>query len=292
MQGTFDRDFVDRMARSAAKAFLEDGITLDDAVIAIAQEHDLNHEQIKRICEASNLRTKDKLGKPLKDFDLASSEVVIEFLQPPKSPGAEEQESEEGNKEAAMRKKVANESISGAVQAAMADEETMLKFAEYFSSDSSTIREKIARQQGSAVRKVYDGLKAALQKNASEQAKMRSQTEEMACKILDILKKEGEAKGSINGSLSSMLKLAGDDQVAKIRIYAIYKMADERLQAMWSRPIASLGLEKVAGTPDANARLPRLFKQYLEFRKEAAIKKLVGEKLEAQFAQIVGKLAR
>jgi hypothetical protein len=68
-------------------------------------------------------------------------------------------------------------------------------------------------------------------------------------------------------------------------------MADERLSNMWTRPIAALGVEKIAGSPDPNARLPRLFEQYLASRKEASVKKLVGEKLEAQLKPIVEKLA-
>ena len=281
MEGSFNREFVDEMARSAAKAFMENDISLDDAVIAIAQEHDLNHEQIKRICEASNLRTKNDINEPLKDFDLADAKSVIAYLQPAQ---------EKNVKEAAMEDSMSMETLSGAVQAAMADEDTMMKFAEHFAPNSSVIREKIARQQGSAVRKIYDGLKTALQKNAAEQALIRGRTDDAASHIVGVILKEGNAKGSINGSLSAMMKLAEDDQVEKIKIYAIYKMADELLKTRWTRPVAALCLEKIAGTPDPEARLPQLFKTYLGLRKEAAIKKLVGEKLETHFADIVGKM--
>lgn len=286
MQGSFDREFVDRMARNAAKAFMESEVGLDDIVIAIAQEHDLNHEQIKRICEASNIKTKDKINEPLKNFELADAQSVIAFLQP-----STKEDAEENIKEAAMRDGMSKETLSGAIQSAMADEETMIKFAKHFSPHASVLREKIARQRGSAVRKVYDGLKLALQKNAAEQARISGQTDDIATSIVGVLLKEGNAKGSINGSLSAMLKIAGDDQVAKIKIYAIYKMADNILESRWTRPVAALALEKTAGYPDPGARLPQLFKKYLELRKEAGVKKLVSEKLERRFREIVGKLA-
>lgn len=67
------------------KAFLDNQIDPSESVTAIVQKNDLNIEQTKRLCEASNLSIKRTLKTTKVDdvsFPLASHEKVLGMVQP------------------------------------------------------------------------------------------------------------------------------------------------------------------------------------------------------------------
>lgn len=81
----FDRVFVDNAAERALGRFLE-GASLNSIVKEIAAEYDLNNEQLKRICEAANVKVKrylsDKNDNQFFTFELADWGKIIDELQP------------------------------------------------------------------------------------------------------------------------------------------------------------------------------------------------------------------
>lgn len=81
----FDRTFVDRIAEMALERFV-DGASLNDIVRNIANEYDLNTEQVKRLCEAANVKVKRHLSEKTDNqfftFELADWSKVIDGLQP------------------------------------------------------------------------------------------------------------------------------------------------------------------------------------------------------------------
>jgi hypothetical protein len=81
----FDRVFVDNSANKALDRFVA-GASLNDIVKEIAAEYDLNNEQLKRICEAANVRVKrylsDKTDNQFFTFELADWGKIIDELQP------------------------------------------------------------------------------------------------------------------------------------------------------------------------------------------------------------------
>lgn len=81
----FDRVFVDTAAQKALDRFIA-GASLNNIVRDIAAEYDLNNEQIKRICEAANVKVKrylsDKTDNQFFTFELADWGKIIDGLQP------------------------------------------------------------------------------------------------------------------------------------------------------------------------------------------------------------------
>jgi hypothetical protein len=72
-------------ADEVGKAFLDNQINPSESVTSIVQENDLNIEQTKRLCEASNLSIKRTLKSTKIDdvsFPLASHEEVLGMVQP------------------------------------------------------------------------------------------------------------------------------------------------------------------------------------------------------------------
>lgn len=75
-------DQLESFAKIAAKRYLEDGTSLNDAITKIAKENELNAHQIERVCEMANIATHKGLWSKTAQkekiaFPLASSKVVL-----------------------------------------------------------------------------------------------------------------------------------------------------------------------------------------------------------------------
>lgn len=75
-------DELKKFAVGVADSFANSDTSLNKSVFEIAQENDLNPEQIKRLCEAANQTIQLRLFPvdPLAQFDLADSNKVISML--------------------------------------------------------------------------------------------------------------------------------------------------------------------------------------------------------------------
>ena len=89
-------DRLELLAKTAAKHYLESKVPLNESIKKIAEENDLNREQIERVCEIANISTHQGLwnktaNKESVAFDLADSkniaDVVTKKPLDPEDPG-------------------------------------------------------------------------------------------------------------------------------------------------------------------------------------------------------------
>lgn len=282
----FTRQFADELARKAAKAYIEDDTALTDAVADLATVYDLNQEQIKRVCEAANLITKDLLNDPKAIFDLADSKVVINRLQPDMS--------EETQKEAAMSNRGSTATLDGSVNAILGDEKCLDAFDRQSRPASVKVAsEKIAQNQGSAVRTLYDGFGRLLEKTSAQLNSMEMRAEESTISFINALVKEGNDRGSIDRSYSSMLKIAADS-TERMRIRAIYRRAFDKIAAdkRWGRTVTPLREVKVAAYVDRDAPIAQDLKKLMKISAEMDVKKRVIEKISQKRDDIKNRMLR
>ena len=76
---------LELMAKTAAKRYLETGVSLNDLICKIASENDLNHEQIRRVCEMANINTHRHLWSKTAQkesiaFPLADANTVVKVV--------------------------------------------------------------------------------------------------------------------------------------------------------------------------------------------------------------------
>lgn len=74
----------EKYAEVAVNAYLNDDISLNDSIVKIAEEKDLNPDQIKRVVEAANVKVfqknfsdEEREGHKDVDFDVADPKVII-----------------------------------------------------------------------------------------------------------------------------------------------------------------------------------------------------------------------
>ncbi|MFA5376023.1 MAG: hypothetical protein WC455_09790 [Dehalococcoidia bacterium] len=277
---TFTRQFVSELAEKAVKAYIKDGKTLNAAIVDIAASYDLNVEQVKRLCEAVNLATKEALGSPKAVFDLADSTIIIDELQPKPAPDT---------KEASMSRHTELKSLDGLRNAILADGESIAAFeASLVAPTEKTASIKVEQTQGSAVKAIYDGICGMMNKVAQECYNAEIDAEVASGHFINTLVKEGNARGSINHSYSVLLKLA-DNQKDELRIKALYRRAYEKVASMsaWRRPIEPLAEITVDGIPNANSSLFKSVKGLLKSAEEIDIRRRVVQKLQEKKASIL-----
>ena len=89
-------DRLELLAKTAAKRYLEERAPLNDTIKKIAEENDLNAQQIERICEMANIATHQGLwaktaNKEAVAFPLADSKNVVSVVvKKPMDPGDSE----------------------------------------------------------------------------------------------------------------------------------------------------------------------------------------------------------
>jgi hypothetical protein len=83
----------EKYAEVAANAYLNDGVSLNDSIVKIAEEKELNPDQIKRVVEAANVKVfqkhfsdEDREGHKDVDFDVADPKVIIRRIYVVKKP--------------------------------------------------------------------------------------------------------------------------------------------------------------------------------------------------------------
>lgn len=83
----------EKYAEIAANAYLNDKIPLNDSIVKLAEEKDLNPDQIKRVVEAANVKVfqkhfsdEDREGHKDVDFDVADPKVIISRVYVVKKP--------------------------------------------------------------------------------------------------------------------------------------------------------------------------------------------------------------
>lgn len=282
----FTRQFVDELARKAAKTYIEDDVALTDAVADLATVYDLNQEQIKRVCEAANLITKNLLNDPKAIFDLADSQVVISHLQPDMS--------EEIQKEAAMSNEGSTATLDGTMNAILSDGKSMDAFERQSRPASVKVAsEKIAQNQGSAVRTLYDGFGRLLEKTSAQLNTMEIQAETAAISFINSLVKEGNDRGSIDRSYSAMLKIASDVK-DRMRIRSLYRRAFDKIAAdnRWKRPVTPLREIKVEAYVDRDAPIARDLMKLMKISAEMDVKRRVIEKISKKRSDIRDRMLR
>lgn len=86
-------DRLELLAKTAAKHFLEGRVPLNDSIRKIAEENDLNREQVERVCEMANISTHQGLwaktaNKESVAFPLADAANVVSVIaKKPLDPG-------------------------------------------------------------------------------------------------------------------------------------------------------------------------------------------------------------
>lgn len=80
-------DRLELLAKTAAKRYLEERTPLNDSIRKIAEENDLNRNQIERVCEMANIATHQGLWaktaqKESVAFDVADSKKIVMAVKP------------------------------------------------------------------------------------------------------------------------------------------------------------------------------------------------------------------
>lgn len=87
-------DRLELFAQSAAKQYLDSGVSLNNSISKFAQENDLNRNQIERVCEMANIKTHQALWtktaeKETVAFPLADSKTIVQVMRPKPLPDEE-----------------------------------------------------------------------------------------------------------------------------------------------------------------------------------------------------------
>lgn len=273
----FNEDFLEKTATRVRQAFLDNGIPPTEEVIKIAAEHDLNIEQIKRVCEESNkaIKLATKKTDPQFEFPLADFAVVIEDVQRKVALHVNDKiasvsgDSEDTDPEPVMQK------------------EAMDIFGRPIPKDRYSMN--------GATRSVYDGVKTALANIQKSMDKTDAEIDKVAAEILDRLNDEALKFNSINRSYSALVKAASTD-LARNRIFSLYKFARDSINKFSSYPVifdeitlSTIGEdEKVASVISAGHPMVSAVNRYLnlmsEMDKLAAQKSIHQERLGKAFA--------
>lgn len=88
-------DRLELLAKTAAKRYLEEKVPLNDSIKKVAEENDLNRNQIERVCEMANIETHRGLWAKTAEkesvaFDVADAKKVVSVVKPKEEPGAPE----------------------------------------------------------------------------------------------------------------------------------------------------------------------------------------------------------
>lgn len=271
----FNEDFLEKTATRVRQAFLDNGIPPTEEVIKIAAEHDLNIEQIKRVCEESNkaIKLATKKNDPQFEFPLADFAVVIEDVQ----------------RKVALH--VTDKTASVNDEPEEAEPEMKKEALDMFGRPIPKDRYSM----NGATRSVYDGVKTALANIQKSMDKTDAEIDKVAAEILDRLNDEALKFNSINRSYSALVKAASTD-LARNRIFALYKFAKDSINKFSSYPVifdeialSTIGEnEKVASVISAGHPMVSAMNRYLnlmgEMDKLAAQKSIHKERLGKAFA--------
>jgi hypothetical protein len=232
-------------------------------VSELVTEHQLNLEQAKRVCEASNLAIKQAQSDPQAVFPVADIKKVISVLQPTdKTKVASVQEEEE---EEWLRESLEKVGFTISDELAEALNERMT------GPQREIIIEKFATTKKYAVYAFDRGLKIAIKKYEDEMTDLRLGIEKVSFAMLGTLRDELNAKRSINHSFSALVKTAASDE-ASDEIIKFYKFAFGYLTRDRYKLVEELALTKVAGRVCIANPLFRHMTHYIGLREKLAKK--------------------
>jgi len=80
-------DRLELLAKTAAKRYLQEGVNLNETIRKVAQENELNANQIERVCEMANIATHQGLWSKTAQkesiaFPLADSKTIVSVVKP------------------------------------------------------------------------------------------------------------------------------------------------------------------------------------------------------------------
>lgn len=250
------------LAEAVREAYTVNEMHPTDMVEELARAHDLNPEQVKRLCEASNMAIKNYMKKGKVDdiaFPLASSHEVLARLQP-----GEEEDPLETN-----------------VTASLAPESRIREFARFYLSGKGKPMVKTAAYRGDPVKSCAAVL-SELTKRANakrlELSKIKGDTAKVASRIIDYLSDEARTKRSLNQSYTAVKECLPDNEAVEPMYKTAHKMICEGLHYPYPEP----ELVKLAGRiPNPGSNIVVMFEKYASLLTEMISSEAALREVEA-----------
>lgn len=256
----FSQVFLDQAASEVAERFLKQGEAPTDAVTDIALRNSLNVEQIRRVCEASNIAIKIGSADPNVVFPLAKYEDVIDTMQP----------AVEGPSAAEVVGVSKTASLQQDELPSLLDEEDMNKIAEY----------KTARNRNYAAANMYYGLENAIRDTRREMAKIANDVEKQAAYVIDAVVGDMVKRGNANQIYSVLSNLCHNEAETGL-LTQLFKIAARQFERDYGLEIPSNPeVEKIAGVPNPTSPLFEAVSGYLDNMGKYAIKRASLAKYE------------
>lgn len=239
----FSTQTLNDLANTVKEAYLVNGVPPSEAVADVAETHDLNIEQTKRLCEASNIAIKRALKQGKVDdvsFPVASPEEVFEMLQPV-------------------------ETVESIKEGSVYADGPFGEFCRYYLTRGAGMEKnaspKTIDQDTHVV--VAEHARNNLLKLGREITNEKAVAEKIASRIVNYLADEMRDRDNINRSYSAVRQCVDTELVDSMYKHA-YSLIQESIPMLYPEP----RLEKLATPVNEESTIVSLFRKYAEQMKK------------------------
>lgn len=254
---------LNEWAEAVREAYIVNGMHPSDMVEEIARANGLNPDQIKRLCESSNMSIKNHMRKGKVDdvmFPLASSHEVIARLQPGEEDEMQEMET----------------------NASLAPVSRLREFTRSYLTGASRGIVKKAAYEGDPV-KAAATMMNELTKRANDRRHelylAKRETEKVAQQIVDYLSDEARLDRNVNASFTAVKMCLPDNPTVDPMYKNAHKLICEGLRYPYPEPQM---IKAANRTPNPESTIVGLFSKYAALMSDMNAKQKSYDSIEKQ----------